>query len=115
MGFLTRPVLSAPGLENLQKARETLKGKLLGGIMPIVSQRNAVFLQSQVHGVVVDEQIVARYAGADRAQGEELAMEISAETARAIRPFVDGYYLMTPFGRTGLVCRIMDSIRREEA
>lgn len=115
VGFLTQPVLSARGLENIRRARETLQGKLLGGIMPIVSQRNAVFLQSQVHGVVVDEEIVARYEGADRAQGEELATEISTETARAIRPFVDGYYLMTPFGRTALVSRIMERIRSEEA
>ena len=27
---------------------------------------------------------------------------------------VDGYYLMTPFGRTGLVCRIMDAIRNPQ-
>ena len=114
VGFLTQPVLSARGLENIRRARETLQGKLLGGVMPIVSQRNAVFLQSQVHGVVVDEQIVARYEGADRAQGEELALAISTEVARAIRPYVDGYYLMTPFGRTALVCRIMDSIRGSE-
>lgn len=111
VGFLTQPVLSAQGLQNLQTAREALNGKLLGGIMPIVSQRNAVFLQKQVHGVVVDEQIIARYEGADRERGEELAIAISAETARAMRPLVDGYYLMTPFGRTGLVSRIMESIR----
>ena len=111
VGFLTQPVLSPRALENLQLARETLRGKLLGGIMPIVSQRNAVFLQREVHGVVVDERIVARYEGADRERGEALAVEISAEAARAMRETVDGYYLMTPFGRTALVCRVMDAIR----
>ena len=111
VGFLTQPVLSPRALENLQLARETLRGKLLGGIMPIVSQRNAIFLQRKVHGVVVDERIVARYEGADRERGEALAVEISAEAARAMRDTVDGYYLMTPFGRTALVCRVMDAIR----
>ena len=40
--FLTQPVLSPQAAENLMLARETLKGKLLGGIMPVVSheQRN---------------------------------------------------------------------------
>ena len=28
-----------------------------------------------------------------------------------IAPYVDGFYLMTPFQRTGLICRIMESIR----
>ncbi len=111
VGFLTQPVLSRRGLENLRLAREALNGKLLGGIMPIVSRRNAIFLQREVHGVVVDDSLIARYEGADRARGETLALEISAEAARAMRPWVDGYYLMTPFGRTALVCRIMEAIR----
>ena len=36
---------------------------------------------------------------------------LSMEIARQIAPYVDGYYLITPFGRTGLVVRIMDTIR----
>ena len=77
-----------------------------------VSGRNAVYLQREVHGVIVDDAIAARYEGADRERGEALALEISADFARRMRPSVDGYYLMTPFGRTGLVCRIMDAIRK---
>ena len=111
VGFLTQPVLSRRAIDNLQLARESLRGKLLGGVMPIVSQRNALFLQREVSGVYVDEAVIARYEGADRERGEELAVAVSAEFARAVRPMVDGYYLMTPFGRTGLVCRVMDAIR----
>ncbi len=112
VGFLTQPVLTQRALDNLAQAREALAGKLLGGIMPIVSGRNAVYLQREVHGVIVDDAIAARYEGADRERGEALALEISADFARRMRPSVDGYYLMTPFGRTGLVCRIMDEIRK---
>ena len=111
-GFFTQPVLSEQGLENLMRAREVLEGKLLGGILPIVSRRNALFLNSEIAGIRVDESIAARYEGADRARGEELAVEISAAFARRIRPYVDGYYLITPFGRTALVGRIMEEIRR---
>ena len=92
-------------------ARETLEGKILGGIIPVVSQRNALFMNSEVAGITVDPQIVALYEGKDRAQGEELAVKISTEIAKAIAPYVDGFYLMTPFGRTGLMARIMASIR----
>ena len=97
-----------------EQARGELNGKLLGGILPIVSRRNAVFLQREVHGVIVDDAIVARYEGADREQGEALALEISLAAARQMHELVDGYYLMTPFGRTGLVCRIMDAIRNPQ-
>ena len=44
---------------------------------------------------------------------EALGEEISLETARRIAPFVDGYYLVTPFGRTALIGRIMERIRQE--
>lgn len=115
VGFLSQPVLTQRALDNLARAREDLSGRLLGGIMPIVSGRNAVYLQREVHGVIVDDAIVARYEGADRELGEELAVEISAEAARRMRQSVDGYYLMTPFGRTALICRIMDAIRNQQA
>ena len=111
LGFFTQPVLSEQGLENLSLARETLKGKLLGGILPIVSYRNALFLNSEIAGIRVDETIIARYAGADRARGEALAEEISVDFARRMAPYVDGYYLITPFGRTALVGRIIRRIR----
>ena len=111
--FLTQPVLSPQAAENLMLARETLKGKLLGGIMPVVSQRNALFMNSEISGISVAPEIIARYENADRARGEELAVEISVEFARRIADSVDGYYLMTPFGRTGLIARILDRFREE--
>ena len=111
-GFLTQPVLSEEGLENLMLARETLHGKLLGGVLPIVSRRNALFLNSEIAGIRVDEALIARYDGADRERGEALAVEISTDYALRMAPYVDGYYLITPFGRTALIGKIMEEIRK---
>lgn len=113
-GFFTQPVLTDRALENLSLARERLKGKILGGIMPIVSERNGLFLNSEIAGIEIDRETIARYRGADRARGEELAVEISADMAARMRPFVDGYYLITPFGRTSLMARILEQIRLGE-
>ena len=113
VGFFTQPILTEEALENLILARRTLKGKLMGGIMPVVSKKNALFMNSEIAGITVDEKIIQTYEGADRARGEELAVEISTKIAREIAPYIDGFYIMTPFGRTGLVVRIMESIRRE--
>ncbi len=110
-GFLTQPVLTKQALENLKLAREALDAKLLGGIIPVVSHRNALFMNSEVSGITVDSEIIRRYEGLDRQQGEELAVKISAVVAREIAPYVDGFYLVTPFGRTGLMCRIMKEIQ----
>lgn len=113
-GFLTQPVLTSQGLENLKEARRTLSGKILGGIIPIVSHRNALFMNSEVSGISVDDRIVQMYEGLDREAGEQLAVKISSVVAKEIAPYVDGYYLITPFGRTGLMGKIMDAIRGEE-
>ena len=112
-GFLTQPVLTKQGLENLKLARETLQSKILGGIIPIVSHRNALFMNSEVAGISIDETIVSMYEGVDREQGEALAVKISIAVAREIAPYVDGYYLITPFGRTGLMAKIMRQIQQD--
>lgn len=110
-GFFTQPVLTRRALENLKLARKTLKSKILGGIIPVVSQRNAVFMNENIAGINVDERIVALYEGADRARGEALAEEISLAVAGEIAPYIDGFYLMTPFGRAELMARIMRRVR----
>ena len=112
-GFLTQPVLSPQAVENLILARETLSGKILGGIIPVVSKRNALFMNSEIAGIKVSPEIIARYERADRIRGEELAVEISTDFAREIAPYVDGFYLMTPFGRTSLIAKVLDSFRQE--
>lgn len=110
IGFLTQPILTPEAFENLKRAREQLDGYLLGGIMPVVSAKNARFMDSEINGIRVDERITELYEGKDRAESETLAVEISTEIARQIAPYVDGYYLMTPFQRTGLICRILEQM-----
>lgn len=112
VGFFTQPVLTAQALENLARAREALGGRLLGGIMPVVSQRNALFMDQNISGVSVAPEIIAAYEGLDRQAAEELAVELSLRFAREMAALVDGYYVMTPFGRTSLVCRIMEEARK---
>lgn len=106
-GFLTQPVLSARALENLRLARQTLRGKILGGVFPIVSYKNACFLKNEIAGMDVCDEIAALYEGKDKEQAEELAVTVSVRIAREIAPFADGLYLMTPFKRVPLVVRIL--------
>ena len=112
-GFLTQPVLSAEALENLKLARQELKGKILGGIFPVVSYRNACFLNNEISGMRVCEEIVELYKDKDRAEAETIAVKISAAIAREIAPYTDGYYLMTPFKRVELMQRILKELRKE--
>ena len=114
-GFLTQPVLSAQAVENLRKARQTLgeRAKILAGIMPVVSQRNAIFMENEINGIHVEEDIIQRFAGLDREQGEALGLEVSMQMAREALPYADGFYLMTPFNRVALMERLIARLRTE--
>ena len=114
-GFLTQPVLSAQAVENLKKTREALgsRAKILAGIMPVVSQRNAIFMENEVNGIHVDDAIIQKFEGLDRAAGEELGLEVSVQAAKAAAPYADGFYLMTPFNRVALMERLIARLRTE--
>lgn len=114
-GFLTQPVLSAQAVENLKKTRETLgaDAKILAGIMPVVSQRNAIFMENEINGIHVEDWIIEKFAGLDRARGEELGLAISLEMAKAALPYADGLYLMTPFNRVALMERLIGRLKQE--
>ena len=114
-GFLTQPVLSEQAVENLRCTRETLgeRAKILAGIMPVVSQRNAIFMENEVNGIHVAEDIIEAFAGLDREQGEALGLEISLKMAREALPYADGFYLMTPFNRVALMERLIARLKTE--
>ena len=110
-GFLTQPVLSARALENLKTARRELHGRILGGIFPVVSYKNACFLNNEVSGMDVCQEICDLYKDLDRSAAEELAVRISVRIAREIEPYTDGLYLMTPFRRVALMRRILQQVK----
>lgn len=113
VGFLTQPVLTEQALENLALAREKLpKAKILGGIMPVVSEKNARFMDSEVNGIRVSPHIIQQYCGKSRQEGEELAVRISCEVAEKMSHLVDGFYLITPFGRAELSAKILEKIKQ---
>ena len=109
--FLTQPISSARAVGNVLSAREKLSGYLLGGLFPIVSYKNACFLQREVSGVTIDEEIIRAYEGLNREQGEDMARMLCLETAGKISSAVDGFYIMTPFQRIALVKSIIQALK----
>ena len=82
--------------------------------MSLVSYRNACFMDSEIAGIRVSEEIKEAYRDKDREEAEALAVELSVKIAKKIAHYVDGYYLMTPFLRVILIVKIMEEIRRAD-
>lgn len=113
-GFLTQPVMTERAFENLARAHEALPdAAILGGIIPIVSERNALFMNNEIGGIEVPEEIIRRYHGLDRDAAEELGAALSIGFARRMEPYTAGWYFMTPFQRVGLIERILHGLRAE--
>lgn len=109
--FLTQPILTEQAFENLKIARERLGAKILGGIIPIVSYKNACFMNNEISGINISEEIIDSYKGVTKEEAGKLAVKISCEIAKKIYPYVDGYYVITPFNRIDIVSEIIKYIR----
>ncbi|MCB2293059.1 bifunctional homocysteine S-methyltransferase/methylenetetrahydrofolate reductase [Clostridium algoriphilum] len=108
--FLTQPILTKQAVENLKLARTELPAKILGGIIPIVSYKNACYMNNEISGISVSGEIIEQYKDITREEAGILAIKISTDIAREIYPYVDGYYLITPFKRIDIISEIIKSI-----
>ena len=98
--LLTQPVFDPHQLESFFKRTEHLRIPVLAGIMPVVSHRTVEYLNNEVPGVVIPEEIVRRFAGAaDSAHARETGIEIARKGILELRQFeqVSGLYVMPPF------------------
>ncbi|MDI9468936.1 MAG: bifunctional homocysteine S-methyltransferase/methylenetetrahydrofolate reductase [Bacillota bacterium] len=109
--FYTQPVTSHRAVENMKRAREELQAYIMGGLLPVVSYRNAVFMNAEISGIRVEDEIIEQYKAADRETAHRLAVEISAYFGKKIADYVDGYYIITPFSRVDLVKQVIAALR----
>mgnify|MGYP000606777898 FL=1 len=109
--FLTQPVFTAEDAERLRRVKEETGARILCGIMPLVSRKNALFMKNEISGVNVTDEVIERYPEtADRDDGENVGVELAKEMIAATRDFADGYYFSFPFNRTYLLKRIIEEL-----
>lgn len=109
--FYTQPVISDYAINNLKIARNELRGYIMGGLMPIVSYKNAQFMNSETSGFKIDEDIIERYLNLDRDEASKLAVSITEDFCKKIIDYVDGIYLITPFSRIDIIKEIVKNYK----
>lgn len=114
-GFLTQPVFTSRAFENLIRAHEELDGDILGGVIPIVSHRNALFMNNEISGIEISQGVIDRYEGLNREQAEDLAVELCVGLAQRMQPYTAGWYFITPFQRVGLITRILEELKKSDS
>lgn len=112
--FLTQPIFSQEDVGRIAYIKRCVDTKILCGIMPLVSYRNANFMKNEVFGIHVPEEIVACYRKEmSREEGEETGIAIALKLARSLSEIGDGYYFMVPFNRASMICTIMKRMREQ--
>jgi methionine synthase / methylenetetrahydrofolate reductase(NADPH) len=110
--FLTQPIFDENAIHALQDVRKRFGVKVIAGIMPLVSYKNAVFLNNEVPGIQIPEHVVNRFTLAmSREEAEAEGIRIALEVAARIRPDVDGFYMIIPFSRTKMVLKILQTLK----
>ncbi|MCL2367960.1 MAG: homocysteine S-methyltransferase family protein [Oscillospiraceae bacterium] len=108
--LFTQPVMTDRAAENLRRAREVLDRKILGGIMPIVSHRNAQFIAGEIQDMEIAPETVELFRDKSKEDCAKLGIELALEMATRIAGDVDGYYLITPFHRTDMTTAILEEL-----
>lgn len=105
--FLTQPAYSKEDIDRLRYIRSKVDTKILCGIMPFVSYRNANFVKNEFSGIHVPEEIVNRYSPEmSKEEAELVGAQIANELIEQMKDFADGYYFMLPFNRVSLMDKI---------
>ncbi len=101
--FLTQPVFDDRDIETLKYIKSRVDTKILVGIMPLVSIRNAVFIKNEITGITVPDWVIDRFApDMSRDEAEKTGVEIAKEVMDKVYDFADGYYFVIPFNRLSI-------------
>ena len=110
--FLTQPVYSKEDMERIAYIKEQTGAKIMCGILPFVSYKNAMFLANEMPGIRVPQEMLCRYTpDMPREEAQQAGIAMAVELAEAVRPTADGYYFMTPFNRAGMMAEIVRKVK----
>ncbi len=107
--FLTQPVFDNDDIEKLRYIKSKLTAKVLVGIMPLVSWRNANFIKNEITGINVPDSVVACFSpNMTKEQGRAEGIKIAKDIMVKVEDFADGYYFMIPFNRLAIAEQLID-------
>lgn len=110
--FLTQPVYDDEAIEFLRKIKERTNVKILAGLLPVVSYRNAVFLNNELPGVTIPDKYVKMFSeNMTKEEAQEIGVKITVEIGRKLKDICDGLYFITPFNRVSMLIEIIEQIK----
>jgi homocysteine S-methyltransferase len=111
---ITQPIFDLSLLLDLLKAIEHVRVPLIAGIWPLVSLNNAEFMNNEVPGASVSDEIMERMRRADRKnQALQEGIEIAREMLLQVRDHVQGIQISAPFGKVSHVLDVLSVLDKK--
>ena len=108
---ITQPVFDVAQLEHFLERIDGWNLPLVAGIWPLLSYRNATFMNNEVPGVSVPDEVIERMRIASeksREHGYQEGVAIARETLALVREDVSGVQVSAPLGRVDLALAVLD-------
>ncbi|HUP59916.1 MAG TPA: bifunctional homocysteine S-methyltransferase/methylenetetrahydrofolate reductase [Thermoanaerobaculia bacterium] len=110
---ITQPVFDADVLENFLERIRHMNLPIVAGIWPLLSYRNAQFMNNEVPGVSVTDEVMERMRVASE-KGKEFGLRegvtIARETLERVRAKVAGVQVSAPLGRVDLALQVFEGL-----
>jgi 5,10-methylenetetrahydrofolate reductase len=115
---ITQPVFDADVLESFLERIAHMKLPVVAGIWPLLSYRNAQFMNNEVPGVSVTDEVMERMRVASE-KGKEFGLRegvtIARETLERVRAKVAGVQVSAPLGRVDLALQVFEGLVERRA
>jgi homocysteine S-methyltransferase len=115
---ITQPVFDVDVLERFLGRIEGMQLPVVAGIWPLLSYRNAQFMNNEVPGVSVTDEVMERMRIASEKSKEHGLREgiaIARETLERVRDRVAGVQVSAPLGRVDLALQVFEGLVEQRA
>ena len=110
--FLTQPIFTQKNTENYLKAKKRLDCKILAGIMLLASYKNALFLNNEVPGIEIPDDVIKNLKDKNGQDTKDISIRYAKSIIDAMQDDCDGYYIMTSLKKFDYTTQLIEYIRR---
>lgn len=110
--IVTQPIFDVEKFKDFLKRIEHYRLPVIAGIWPLTSLRNAEFMNNEVPGVSIPEQIIERMrkVADSKERSLEEGIAIAREILQEIRDRINGVQISAPFGRIDMVFQTLEGM-----
>jgi len=112
---ITQPVFDFNSLESFLDKISGLKIKIIAGIWPLVSLRNAEFMKNEVPGVFVPDSIIEEMSRFFEKEDQfRKGIEIAEKMVEKVFNVVNGVQISAPFGKYSVAVEVAEPVLNAE-